>query len=667
MLRKLSSYDIHIIVFEMQDIIGSPIDKVYQLSHNEILIKYRNIKKNTKEAIFIRNGHFLCITKESLKTPTKPSSFAMALRKYIKNGRILEIYQHEFDRIVVLKIGKKDGVYSVVIEFFSEGNIILVDPKGNIIIPFIHQLWAHRKVKGRQPYMPPPSQTNPNILSFEMFEDLLKQSNADVVRTLAVTINLSGVIAEEICNLATINKEKKIIDLTQAEIKTLYDTLQEFITSFKSNNYKPVFAKRKDNIIDILPFKFKSYQQVDFEDTSSFVRGLSTFIEGFEKTEVKKVSESKTEKEIGKLYRMLEQQQNMISLLEKDIDRKKLEGELIYLHYKKIDQLLQHIQKIIILKDKKIEINKINELDFVKTFYPEQNTLLIVLNDTRDTPYELSLDFRKSVSENAEKAYNLSKKYLSKLHGAKKSVVKTLEKIKIMEKNHEGEKEKLLEEGKKIIQKQKTLWFERYRWSITSKGNLIVAGKDVKSNEQVVKKYLEKKDRYVHADIHGAPSCILKSKTFDDKTLDIADESLEEACMFAACYSKAWKQFTEAQAYWVLPEQVSKTAQSGEFVPKGAFIIRGKRNYCKCTLQLGIGLIDLDGKKMWMGGSVESIKTWCDTYIIMKPGNKSKKDISHLLSKVTKTPIDDIVSILPAGGAIIQESKGISFNEGGNK
>jgi hypothetical protein len=176
----------------------------------------------------------------------------------------------------------------------------------------------------------------------------------------------------------------------------------------------------------------------------------------------------------------------------------------------------------------------------------------------------------------------------------------------------------------------------------------------------VVKKYLDKKDRYAHADIHGAPSCIIKSKTYDDKPCPIDQQALEEACMIAACYSKAWKQFMEAQAYWVLPEQVSKTAQSGEFVPKGAFIIRGKRNYCKCILQMGIGLIDLDGKKMWMGGSVDAVKKWCDTYIIIKPGNKSKKDVSHFLAKETKTAIDDIVSVLPAGGAIIQQSKGLS-------
>lgn len=664
MQRKLSSYDIHVIVHDLQDLIGSPMDKCYQLSKDEILIKYRNIKQNSKEALFIRNGHFLCITKESLKTPSRPSTFAMGLRKYIQNGKILEIFQHEFDRIIVIKIGKKDGVYSLIIEFFSEGNIILVDPSNRIILPFIHQSWAHRKVRGRQPYIFPPSQTNPNILSFDMFKELLNTSNTDLVRTLAVTINLSGVIAEEICTLSNIDKHKPIMGLSNEEIKTIFQTLQKFIQAFSDNRYQPVLVKKSDQVIDILPFPFTSYKDVKYEQVSSFVSGLSYFIEKQIKNKDEIVISSETDKQVDKLQRMLDQQKEKISSLQKQIEQKKKEGELIYLHYQKSDSLLSLIQNVIALKDKTDEIKKINAVDFVKMFDPKKNILDVELQNADKETSVVSLDFRKSVSENAENAYNLSKKYFSKLHGAEKSVEKTLEKIEQMKKKQASEQALRLEEKKIISRKQKNFWFEGYRWSITSQGNLVVAGKDVKTNEQVVKKYLEPKDRYAHADIHGAPSCVIKSKTYDDKPCPITDQCLQEACMIAACYSKAWKQFMEAQAYWVLPEQVSKTAQSGEFVPKGAFIIRGKRNYCKCNLQLGIGIIKLDGKKMWMGGSVEAVKKWCETYIIIKPGNKSKKDISHLLSKKTNTAIDGIVSVLPAGGAIIQDSKGLSLNQG---
>ena len=154
----------------------------------------------------------------------------------------------------------------------------------------------------------------------------------------------------------------------------------------------------------------------------------------------------------------------------------------------------------------------------------------------------------------------------------------------------------------------------------------------------------------------------IKKVDLAKKILEISDETLNEACMFASCYSRAWKQFSEAQSYWVLPQQVSKTPQSGEFVPKGAFIIRGKRNYCKCILEIGIGKIAVLEESRWIGGSINAIKKWCDTYVIIKPGGISRKDFSHLLAKKTDANSDEINQILPPGGVSIIQCHGITLD-----
>ena len=96
MQRKLSSFDIYVIVSELQDLKGSYIDKIYQLTRNELLIRVKNINTKQKENIFIRNGEFICTTEKQFETPTKPSTFAMTLRKYLLNGRVTEVIQHEF-------------------------------------------------------------------------------------------------------------------------------------------------------------------------------------------------------------------------------------------------------------------------------------------------------------------------------------------------------------------------------------------------------------------------------------------------------------------------------------------------------------------------------------------------------------------------------------------
>jgi len=647
MHRQLTSFDIYVIVTELQELIGSNIDKIYQITQNELLIRIKNINTKQKENIFIRNGELICITNKDFKIPLKPSIFAMTLRKYLQNGKIIEIAQHEFDRIIKFKISRKEGVYSLYIELFSTGNIILVDPNDKIILPFIRQTWEHRKIKGRETYIPPPSQINPFNLTKEKFKELLKESETDIVRTLAVTVNLSGRIAEEICARVNIDKNIKIKNLSDEIISKLFDTLTEFLKYFKEKRFEPIIVRKNTELIDITPIKFISYTNMDFEYTSSLTRGLENFIE-IKKFE-KKI-EDETEKLIGKLNRQLLQQKEAVKKLKLEIDSKKFDGDLIYLNYQALEKLLKDINENNILD--------LNKYEIVKQFDPTKNLLIVNLKDVTGKSFETKINYRKSVSENAEKSYNEVKKLRSKLDGAEKSIKKTLQQIEQL--NFRKQKEKKHEE---IIakKKEKLFWFEKFRWFISSDGNVVIGGKDAKTNEFLVKKYLKEGDRYAHADIHGASSVIIKNKGLDDEQIDISDKTLEESCIFAASYSKAWKQFAEAQVYWVLPQQVSKTPESGEFIPKGAFIIRGKRNYCRCKLELAIGKIELHGYVKIMAGPINSVKRLSEKYAVIIPGEKEKFDIARVLSKAFEVSVDEVDRVLPPGGINIVKTVGFEL------
>ena len=149
-------------------------------------------------------------------------------------------------------------------------------------------------------------------------------------------------------------------------------------------------------------------------------------------------------------------------------------------------------------------------------------------------------------------------------------------------------------------------------------------------------------------------AAIIKNTSFPIKTL-------EEACIFAASYSKAWKQFAEAQAYWVLPEQVSKTAQSGEFVPKGAFIIRGKRNYYRIKLELAVGLIKIEDSFKVMCGPISTVKKHAEKYVIINPGGIKKNIIAHKIARAFNTDVDSVDRVLPPGGCTITETIGVKL------
>jgi predicted ribosome quality control (RQC) complex YloA/Tae2 family protein len=653
MQRQLSSFDIYVIVSELQYLIDYNIEKIYQLSREEIVIKLKNLKNKDKKALYIKIGEFISLTNKQFETPLKPTNFAMTLRKYLTNGRISKISQFEFDRIIEIKINKKNIIFTLIIEFFSKGNIILINNEQKIISTLITQHWSHRKIKINEKYSPPPSQINPFKLNQKRFSELIKESKADIVRTLATTINLSGLIAEEICINIPIDKNKKISEINEEEIEKIYSELKKFLKLFINKKFEPVLIYKNSELIDVIPFKFKIYKNLKFEKVDSIIQSFEKIIK-FEKKGLDKLK--KNDELIGKLKRRIIQQTKNIENLNEKIEEKKIEGDIIYLNYDKCESILNEISEILTLKNKENEIKKINDNNIVNKFDPINSLLLLNIEDENKKHHTIKLDFRKTVAENAEKAYNNRKKYKQKLKGAVKSLEKTKNDLKKALKNNIE-----ISNLKKEITHGKKFWFEDYRWFISSEGNIIIAGKDAKSNEKIVKKYLKQGDRYAHAEISGAPSCIIKNIDINNKTIGIKEKTLQEACIFSVCYSKAWFQFSEAQSYWVLPDQVSKTPQSGEYVPKGSFIIRGKRNYYRSNLEIAIGEILLEKSKKFMGGPISSIKKHSKKYVILKPGNINKNTAAKLISKEFNTASENILKILPPGNVSIIETFGLTL------
>ena len=652
MERGLASFDIYVIVSELQNLIGCYVEKIYQLSRDEILLRVQQKTANQKESIFIRNGELLCLTQKQFDAPEKPSLFAMTLRKYLLNGKISEITQHEFDRIIKIKIGRKEGDYTLVCELFSKGNVILLNPEGRIIRPLIKQEWASRLIKSGEMYMPPPAQTNPFHLTEQDFKELIRKSSKDLVRTLATSVNLSGMYAEEICVRAGIDKNIKASTLNETSIKKIYNELEKFITVFQEGKIQPVFVKKEGTIIDILPVPFLSYTNMEFETTLSFSKGLEPFIHV---QKVIKPQETKHRKNIEKLQRQQTQQQDLIEGFKKSIAQKKLEADLIYVHFQTIKKILQEITVLLRQKEKAEGISKICQNPLVKLFDPTANELIVFLTDEKGNSLSVTLDFRKSVSENAAQMYEEGKKLQEKLKGAEEAVVQTKHKLETL-------KETDVVEEKKGVKHLKQWWFERFRWFVSTEGNLVVAGRDTSSNDLVVKKYLSNGDRYAHADIHGAPSCVIKSKGINDEQLPISEKTLEEACQFAASYSRAWNQFGEASAYWVLPEQVSKTPESGEYIPKGAFIIRGKRNYFRCKLEVAVGLVVIGDEEKLMGGPMTAVAAHAvKGYAILVPGVTKKSMIAQKLAKVFDVSTDAVEKVLPPGELSVVKTVGFEL------
>lgn len=257
---------------------------------------------------------------------------------------------------------------------------------------------------------------------------------------------------------------------------------------------------------------------------------------------------------------------------------------------------------------------------------------------------ELLVKLDKSLRENASIYFDKSKEAKKNILKIEKLIEETKEELKKMEKIKATE-------SKKEAKKRKPEWFEKFHWCFSSEGFLILAGRDMQSNELLIKKYMEKNDIYFHAEIQGAAHCILKE---GNKASEV---SFREAAEFAAIYSKAWQLgFSAVDVYSVKPEQVSKKAPSGESLSTGAFMIYGERKWFKNTsLNLAIGVEKTKDYVRIISGPESAIKKRVLFHVKVLQGKKKKSTEAKKLkkffeSKLNETvSLDEIMRMLPEG------------------
>lgn len=188
-------------------------------------------------------------------------------------------------------------------------------------------------------------------------------------------------------------------------------------------------------------------------------------------------------------------------------------------------------------------------------------------------------------------AYANARKFFTRRRTAANKEQKTKEVSKKAYKNVEKSTKEMLREvvtKSNITKARKRYWFENFHWFISSDGYLVVAGRDAEQNDMLVKRYMKNNDIYVHADLHGASTVIIKNEF----SKPVPPKTLTEAGTMAVCYSSAWDAKIAITSWWVYPNQVSKSAPTGEYLTTGAFIIRGKKNYLPISyLILGFGFL----------------------------------------------------------------------------
>ncbi|XP_049595496.1 ribosome quality control complex subunit NEMF [Syngnathus scovelli] len=397
------------------------------------------------------------------------------------------------------------------------------------------------------------------------------------------------------------------------------------------------------------PFLFAQHLKSPYLEFESFNKAVDEFFSKMESQKIDMKALQQEKQALKKLENVKKDHEQRLEALHQVQEVDRVKGELVEMNLAVVERALQVIRSALAnqvdwteigmlvkeaqaagdpvacaIKDLKLQTNHITML--LKNPYitedeleEEEEVLKEAVqekgkkNKNKDKGQNKKLQKNKPMLVDVDlslSAYANAKKYYDCKRNAEKKEQKTIQAADKAMKSAEKKTQKTLKEVQTVttIQKaRKIYWFEKFLWFITSENYLVIAGRDQQQNEMIVKRYLRAGDIYVHADLHGATSCVIKNPSGSP----IPPRTLTEAGTMSVCYSAAWDAKIVTSAWWVHHHQVSKTAPTGEYLTTGSFMIRGKKNYLPPSyLIMGFGfLFKVDEQSVFRHKGERKVKT----------------------------------------------------------
>lgn len=559
--EKTVAYDgiaVSNIVYELKEkFTGGRIDKIYQPRNDEIIFSVRSVKEGNFKVLISANSmhpriHITDIKKEN---PVSAPMFCMVLRKHIAGGRILDIHQPSFERIIVIDIESMNemgdlGVKHIITEFMGKySNIILTDENGRILDSIKHVTHDRSSIREVLPggvYEFPPSQNklNPMMLSFDEFRKVAEEKGGQTLQSLIYKsyTGISPAYASEICFNAGYDASDRVEQLDDNGVKKLYESFEKDIERIKRGEFTPHIVYDADGTVtDFFSLSSNQYGSRERKYFESFSALLEEFY--YKKDEKYHVRQRAHDirrtvlSNIERCSRKLEIQIKSIKDTE-NMDYYKLCGELI----------TANIYSIVEKADRFTALN----------YYEE------------DMPeIEIKLDPMLTASENANKyfaKYNKAKRTRAAATEQKRQTedeLQYLESVLTSIESSEDDsdireiKAELVAQGyirAKKVQKGKMQNLKKSKpmHFISSDGIDIYVGKSNVQNDELTLKFADSDDIWLHTkNIPGSHVIIKCGATVPP------DRTIFEAAVIAAVYSKA-KDSSKVPVDYTLRKNVKK-------------------------------------------------------------------------------------------------------------
>ncbi|WP_247002099.1 ribosome rescue protein RqcH [Halosolutus gelatinilyticus] len=715
--RELTSVDLAALVRELGVYEGAKVDKAYLYGDDLVRLKMRDFDRGRVELLLevgeVKRAHTVAPERVP-DAPGRPPQFAMMLRNRLSGADFVGVEQYEFDRILEFVFDREDGTTRIIVELFGQGNVAVTDGEYEVIDSLETVRLKSRTVAPGSRYEFPESRTNPLTVSREQFDREMDQSDTDVVRTLATQLNFGGLYAEELCTRAGVEKTIDIDDATDDDYRRIYEAIERLALDVRNGNFDPrIYREPADGdesdgegssddgegedarVVDVTPFPLEERGKMIADPADSFLAALDDYFFEFslEDESEPDPTEQKPdfEAEIAKHRRIIEQQEGAIEGFEQQAEAQRDRAELLYANYGLVDEILSTVQQARAQDrpwdeiEERFEEGKergIEAAEAVVDVDGSEGTVTVEIDGER-----IDLFARDGVEQNADRLYNEAKRIEEKKEGALAAIEDTREDLEGAKRRKEQwEAEDAAADADddedesddrdwlsmpSVPIRENEPWYDRFRWFHTSDGYLVIGGRNADQNEELVKKYLEPGDKVLHTQAHGGPVTVLKATDPSEASshdIELPESSVEEAAQFAVSYASVWKDGRYAgDVYAVDSDQVSKTPESGEYLEKGGFAVRGDRTYYDDT-PVGVTVgIQCEPWTRVIGGPPSAIEGQAETTIAVEPGRYAQADTAKRIYRRFRERFEDetfvrkiaspdrIQYFLPPGGSRIAD------------
>jgi len=665
----ISEIELRFIINNIKEVIDSVyyVSNISLITKNSLIIKFHHSLKNDVSLLISTFG--ICITKYKY-TIIEDNDILKKIKTDLERSKLVDAEVTPGERIVQFVFQNIQGVkYYLIVELFGHGNIMICNDSYKILNILNPINVRHRILKVGLKYFPPPARgIDPLSITYTDFLSLVEKNeseNIDLKRWLGRSLSISKKFIELAVHNSKIHN-KKVKDLSPSERKILFEELTSVIRDISTGvGHEPsLILDENKNPIDISPVIPRDVVDSNLiKRFDSYTDAIDEFL-NYNILHNSTTRNSELEKQIESIGHDLKEQEKAKELVISKSNKLRNFANLLMQYssavvttsYAFSSSASHSSGSNVVSENQDQPMDKLlNEFD-ARILSIKGKEYLEIVGE------KIPLDKGSfNIPKISSLLFNVAKEMERGLITIETSRAKLQEQLEKIQKQKD---KKPLSEIKILTNKE---WYEKYRWFLTTDDMLAIGGRDSSSNSVLVRKHLTENDYVFHAEVHGSPFFILKNA--NNKSVEDISQSILQVSQATISFSRSWKDnLSSADAYWVYPYQVKKGAPTGQYLPKGAFIIEGKRNFIKnLETKLAIGLSFTDERPLLIVGPPISIlkRSVCLRKIIpsgfdvVKASKKIKSDFveysmknefpNGIINHLKNLSIDEIVRILPVG------------------